>query len=80
MSEWVTLVDVDSVPRAHLLIAHLQSENITARIEHEHMNSLMPELGRAQRTVRIKVPWQDARRAYELMEAYRTEDGDRLFL
>lgn len=80
MTEWVVIATVHSVFRAQMVVAHLKAEGIAARIEFEIMSSLFPSFGSFQESVEIKVPWQEARSAYELLETYLTDEGDRLFL
>ena len=80
MLEWVVIASVDSLIRAQMVVTHLKAEGILARIEHEIMNSIFPNFGSFQDSIQIKVPWQEARKAYELLETYLNDDGDRLFL
>jgi hypothetical protein len=73
--EWVVIATADNLIRAQLAVAHLQSEGINARIEHELISSLIPSFGTLPSGVQIKVHWKEARSAYDLLEAYQTDGG-----
>lgn len=73
--EWIVIATAENVTRAQLAVAHLQSEGFAARIEHEHMSNLLPSFGLLSAGVQIKVPWQQARAAYELLETYASGES-----
>jgi hypothetical protein len=80
MQQWVIMATFYTIQEAHLAATYLSSHAIEARIENENSNSILPVYGLSAAGIRLLVPVELAREAFDLLEKYLPSEGGSLFV
>ena len=80
MQQWVIMATFYTIQEAHMAATFLSSHNIEGRIENENSNSILPVYGLSAARIRLLVPVESAREAFDLLEKYLPNEGGSLFV